>query len=209
MEPIKFPSSDTRCVSGLPVQSIFLKWKRAGEEGDTNRERFFAEGMIAALEPQIQGKAGRYSLGSAADGDDLAQIGRITVLQALSTYDPDAPRAAAFVIYALTAVENAMRDEARKETQRRQQTSPLLYEPLTAGSDWPDSSERRMALDQYLSHLPERECTVITMRYLHGYTQQEIADELSISQPRVAQIEQQALAALRETIGEDGPSLLL
>ena len=47
--------------------------------------------------------------------------------------------------------------------------------------------------------LPEREKRVIIMRYYHGRTQTEIADELEMSQAQVSRLEKSAVARLRET----------
>ena len=48
-----------------------------------------------------------------------------------------------------------------------------------------------------ISALPEREATVIKLRYFHGLTQQRIAKVLDVSQVQVSRIEKKAIAQLR------------
>ena len=64
-----------------------------------------------------------------------------------------------------------------------------------------ESEERmveKIALRQAISNLPERERTVIQMRYFHGLTQDRVAKVLNVSQVQVSRIEKKAIALLRE-----------
>ena len=68
----------------------------------------------------------------------------------------------------------------------------------------PDSEERmleRIALNQALEKLPERDALVIKLRYFHGLTQQRVARVLHVSQVQVSRIEKKALQQLRELMG--------
>jgi len=56
----------------------------------------------------------------------------------------------------------------------------------------------KIALRQAISALPEREATVIKLRYFHGLTQQRVAKVLDVSQVQVSRIEKKAIAQLRE-----------
>lgn len=65
----------------------------------------------------------------------------------------------------------------------------------------PDSEERmleRIALNQAIEKLPEREALVIKLRYFHALTQQRVAKVLNVSQVQVSRIEKKALKQLRE-----------
>ena len=65
----------------------------------------------------------------------------------------------------------------------------------------PDSEERmleRIALNQAIGKLPERDALVIKLRYFHGLTQQRVAKVLQVSQVQVSRIEKKALVQLRE-----------
>ena len=67
-----------------------------------------------------------------------------------------------------------------------------------------ESEERlleKIALRQAISELPEREKTVIQLRYFHGLTQDRIARVLGVSQVQVSRIEKKAIGILREKIG--------
>ena len=55
----------------------------------------------------------------------------------------------------------------------------------------------QMALRQAIAKLPEREATVIKLRYFHGLTQQRVSVVLDVSQVQVSRIEKKALEKLR------------
>ncbi len=66
-----------------------------------------------------------------------------------------------------------------------------------------ESEERmveRISLKQAISRLPEREKTVVQLRYFHGLTQDRVSKVLGVSQVQVSRIEKKALAALRELL---------
>ncbi len=58
----------------------------------------------------------------------------------------------------------------------------------------------RIALDQAISDLPEREALVIRLRYFHGLTQERTARILGVSQVQISRIEKKALGHLRDMI---------
>ena len=67
-----------------------------------------------------------------------------------------------------------------------------------------ESEERlleKIALRQAISELPEREKTVIGLRYFHGLTQDRVAKIMGVSQVQVSRIEKKAIGILRERIG--------
>ena len=55
-----------------------------------------------------------------------------------------------------------------------------------------------MALRQAVDRLPERESTVIKLRYFHGLTQQRVSKVLNVSQVQISRIEKKALEKLKE-----------
>ena len=64
-----------------------------------------------------------------------------------------------------------------------------------------ESEERmveKIALRQAIEALPDREKTVIQLRYFHGLTQQRVAKVMAVSQVQVSRIEKKALEKLRE-----------
>lgn len=60
-----------------------------------------------------------------------------------------------------------------------------------------DSLLEQLALKQAIDKLPERESTVIQLRYFHGLTQQRVSKVLNVSQVQVSRIEKKALEKLR------------
>ncbi len=60
-----------------------------------------------------------------------------------------------------------------------------------------DTLLEQMALRQAIDKLPEREATVIKLRYFHGLTQQRVSRVLNVSQVQVSRIEKKALEKLR------------
>lgn len=63
-----------------------------------------------------------------------------------------------------------------------------------------DALLEQMALRQAIEKLPEREATVINLRYFHGLTQQRVSRILDVSQVQVSRIEKKALEKLRELL---------
>jgi len=55
----------------------------------------------------------------------------------------------------------------------------------------------QLALRQAIEKLPEREATVIKLRYFHGLTQQRVSKVLGVSQVQVSRIEKRVLQKLR------------
>ena len=136
--------------------------------------------------------------------DDLISIGAIGLIKAVRSYDPDA--GTSLSTYAARCIENEILMSLRHS--RKQQNDVSLDEPLGMDSDGntvsfsdllgtpPDLVEeevrRRVTLDMVqkaLPTLPERERTVLMMRYGIGdgivHPQHEIADQLGISRSYV------------------------
>ena len=57
-----------------------------------------------------------------------------------------------------------------------------------------------IALSEALKRLPERERTIISLRFYRGKTQMEIAEEIGISQAQVSRLEKGALERIRKNI---------
>ena len=58
----------------------------------------------------------------------------------------------------------------------------------------------KLSLREAIRNLPERESTVIYLRYFHGLTQDRVAKVLSVSQVQVSRIEKKALLRLKEML---------
>ena len=70
-------------------------------------------------------------------------------------------------------------------------------DPGYAGTD------DRMLLAISLAKLPERERTILNLRFVDGLTQSEIADQIGISQMHVSRLLAASLAKLREAFASE------
>ena len=73
-------------------------------------------------------------------------------------------------------------------------------ESILSDAHTEDALIERISLQEAIDRLPEREKTLIHLRYYHGLTQQRIAIVLGVSQVQVSRIEKRALSRLREII---------
>lgn len=71
-----------------------------------------------------------------------------------------------------------------------------LEDVLTEGS-MEERLIEHIALKEALSRLPERERTVLNLRFFHGLTQDRTAKVIGVSQVQVSRIEKKAIQALR------------
>lgn len=71
-------------------------------------------------------------------------------------------------------------------------------ENILTDTESEDKMVERIALRQAVEKLPERERTVIRLRYFHSLTQERTAKVLSVSQVQISRIEKKALQKLRE-----------
>ena len=69
-----------------------------------------------------------------------------------------------------------------------------------------DRAEERATLGPMLAHIGERERLVLTLRFGQDLTQAEIGERIGVSQMQVSRLIRQALARLREGLGEEPPS---
>ena len=151
--------------------------------------------------------------------EDLISIGTIGLIKAVGTYNPE--KNIKLATYASRCIENEILMYLRKTSSRRNEVS--FDEPLN--TDW-DGNELllsdvlgtdgdmvmkpieedvdRALLARAVSRLPEREQTIITMRFgLNGgreRTQKEVADQLGISQSYISRLEKRIIARLKKEI---------
>ena len=151
--------------------------------------------------------------------EDLISIGTIGLIKAVNTYRLD--KNIKLATYASRCIENEILMFLRKNVRERTEVS--FDEPLN--TDWDgnelllsdvlgtdadivmrpieEDADRRI-LTQALSHLSERERTIIVLRFgLEGHeeqTQKEVADSLGISQSYISRLEKRIIARLRREI---------
>ena len=71
----------------------------------------------------------------------------------------------------------------------------------------PDEEEGRvelLALREAMALLPQREQTVLTLRYFRDLTQQKVAQILGVSQVQVSRIEKKAIAKVKKILEDSG-----
>ena len=105
-----------------------------------------------------------------------------------------------------TPEEIAMAETATAATesiQRETGEEGFSLEDVLTDTESEERMVEKIALRQAIGHLPEREETVIKLRYFHSLTQERVAKVLGVSQVQVSRIEKKALVLLRELL-KDG-----
>lgn len=76
---------------------------------------------------------------------------------------------------------------------------------LIGGNDTTlDTADERSSIAEHLAALPERERTILYLRFYEGRTQSEIAEEVGVSQVHVSRLLAKVIEQLREAIGRGG-----
>ena len=152
--------------------------------------------------------------------EDLISIGTIGLIKAVGTFRAD--RNIKLATYSSRCIENEILMYIRKISGRKAEVS--LDEPIN--TDW-DGNELLLSdvlgtdsdvvmrpmeddvdhalLRQALENLPEREQTIVRMRFGLGgrpeKTQKEVADLMGISQSYISRLEKRILKQMREYLG--------
>ena len=87
---------------------------------------------------------------------------------------------------------------ATESIQRETGDEGFSLEHVLTDTESEEKMVERIALRQAVEGLPERERTVIQLRYFHSLTQQRVAKVLGVSQVQVSRIEKKAICLLRE-----------
>ena len=101
----------------------------------------------------------------------------------------------------LTPEEIAMAETATAATesiQRETGEEGFSLEDVLTDTESEERMVEKIALNQAIGKLPEREAMVIRLRYFHCLTQQRVAAVLKVSQVQVSRIEKKALSQLRQ-----------
>lgn len=149
--------------------------------------------------------------------EDLISIGTIGLIKAIGTYNVD--KKTKLATYASRCIENEILMHLRKVSSQKTEVS--FDEPLS--TDWdgnelllsdilgtePDCVMRpveddvdRQLLRRALQMLPEREKTIICLRFGladgEEHTQKEVADQLGISQSYISRLEKRIIKRMRK-----------
>ncbi|MCQ2419219.1 MAG: RNA polymerase sporulation sigma factor SigE [Clostridia bacterium] len=151
--------------------------------------------------------------------EDLISIGTIGLIKAVSTFKTD--KSIKLATYSSRCIENEILMYIRKVSGQKTEIS--LDEPIN--TDWDgnelllsdvlgtdadavmrplEESAEVQLLHEALARLPEREKTIIMMRYGLGgkkeLTQKEVADEMGISQSYISRLEKRVMLRLRRDL---------
>ena len=119
-------------------------------------------------------------------------LGREPSLQELSEHTGFSPEEIAEAETATREVESINRESGEEG---------FTLENVLTDTESEEGLLEKIALRQAISELPQRERTVISLRYFHGLTQDRVAKVLGVSQVQVSRIEKKAIGILREKIG--------
>lgn len=119
----------------------------------------------------------------------LNALGREPTLQELSKQTGIAPEDIAFAETATAATESINREAGE---------DGFTLEGILSNTESEDTMVEKISLRQAIEGLPEREATVIRLRYFHGLTQQRVSKVLAVSQVQVSRIEKKAISKLRQ-----------
>ena len=89
---------------------------------------------------------------------------------------------------------------AAPESLQQENEDGLTLENLLGTEETEERMLPSLALRQAIEALPDKERTIIALRYFRAYTQQECAAVVKISQVQVSRLEKRALRALRSLV---------
>ena len=118
-------------------------------------------------------------------------LGREPTLQELSGHTGFTPEEIAMAETATSSVESIYRETGEEG---------FTLENVLTDTQSEERMLEKLELRQAIEELPQREKTVIKLRYFHGLTQDRISKVLGVSQVQVSRIEKKAIALLRERI---------
>lgn len=117
------------------------------------------------------------------------ELGREPTIQEISAKIGLSPEEIAMAETATAATESIQRESGEEG---------FTLENVLTDTESEERMVEKIALRQAVDKLPEREKTVIKLRYYHGLTQQRVAKVLLVSQVQISRIEKRALGMLRE-----------
>lgn len=117
-----------------------------------------------------------------------AALGREPTIQEISSQTGLSPEEIALAETATAATESIQQETGEEG---------FSLENILSDTESEEQMVEKIALRQAIDALPERERTIIKLRYYHGLTQQRVAKVMEVSQVQVSRIEKKALELLR------------
>lgn len=120
-------------------------------------------------------------------------LGREPTLQEISRQTGYSPEEIALAENATASVESIHRELGQ---------DGFSLENILADDQSEEKLLEKIALQQAMDKLSDRESTVIKLRYYHGLTQERVSKVLGVSQVQVSRIEKKALQNMRILLGQ-------
>jgi RNA polymerase sigma factor (sigma-70 family) len=185
-----------------------------GRQGDREAQDLLLRRAGERLERMARGMLRRFpAVHRQVETNDVLQNALLRLLHALRQVDPASTRE--FFGLAAMQIRRELLDLARHFKGR----TPLLEQDLPdvgrpEGSHFDVVEETEPDLDFWCSfheaveRLPAAEREVFSLSFYHGWTQQEIAELLQVTERQVRRRYRSALLALSEELGEKLPGIL-
>lgn len=120
-----------------------------------------------------------------------AALGREPTIQEISRQTGFSPEDIALAETATASTESIQQENGEEG---------FSLEDILSDTESEDQMLEKIALRQAIAKLPQRERSVVELRYFHCLTQQRVAKILDVSQVQVSRIEKRAIAQLREML---------
>ena len=166
--------------------------------------------LIEAYLPLVDRMARRFA-GFGEGTDDLAQVGALALVRAVDRRDPARPEALPH--YLSRCVEGEMRRHLRDNVAsiRVPRTIRSWSDPTVATARRPlaleddDAADATKPLDDLTlaRALDGRQRRIVLLRFFLDRTQEEVAEELGLSQAYVSRLIDDALETMRRRLGRD------
>ena len=121
----------------------------------------------------------------------MQELGRDPTIQEISERTDISPEDIAIAETATASVES-IHQEAGDDG--------FTLENILTDTETEEAILEKISLRQAVEKLPEREKTVIKLRYYHGLTQERVSKVMNVSQVQISRIEKKALLRLKEYI---------
>lgn len=180
------------------------------------------ERLVELLLPLVRALAKRH-VNRGERLEDLVQVGSVGLLRAIERFDVE--RGGDFASFAVPTITGEIRHHLRDRAAvvripRRYAALGAIHAPLslsTSGDVDPrlghaistdetyDSSEDRLLLRAGFRALAERERRIMHLRFFAGLSQDEIAQEIGVSQVQVSRLIRASLERMRGALVVNGP----
>ena len=159
---------------------------------------------IVARHQQTAFRAAHVVTRNAADAQDAVQEAFVKAYAALGRFDADRPLRPWLLAIVVNEARNRRRAEGRREHLATRAAAQVSGEAAPSPEAAAVRSAEASALRELVAGLPERDRTLIYLRYFLDLSEEETAAALGVRRGTVKSRTSRALARLREIVGEEG-----